>query len=115
MFRSVDLAQSQERFDGVTGCVEVVRLGGFSRAAEHWGPTRSAVGKAIARLETRLATRLFHRTTRLPSRPIKARSTSSIACARRPNYRPPRVQMASGSWRHIIYKYTCMFMRDTMF
>lgn len=67
MFRSAGLPQSQERFDGVTVFVEVVRLGGFSRAAEHLGLTRSAVGKAMARLEARLATRLFHRSTRAQS------------------------------------------------
>jgi len=60
--------ESQERrLDGVTVFVEVVRLGGFSRAAEHLGLTRSAVGKAMARLEVRLATRLFHRSTRVQS------------------------------------------------
>lgn len=59
--------ERQERFDGVSVFVEVVRLGGFARAAEHLGLTRSAVGKAMARLELRLATRLFHRTTRVQS------------------------------------------------
>ncbi len=58
---------ARERFDGVTVFVEVVRLGGFSRAAQHLGLTRSAVGKAIARLEARLAIRLFQRTTRVQS------------------------------------------------
>lgn len=54
----------QERkdwFDGVTMFVDVVRLGNFSRAATHMGITRSAVGKAMARLEARLGTRLFLR------------------------------------------------------
>lgn len=59
--------ERQERFDGITVFVEVVRLGGFARAAEQLGLTRSAVGKAMARLEARLATRLFHRTTRVQS------------------------------------------------
>jgi DNA-binding transcriptional LysR family regulator len=54
-----------ERLDGVTVFVDVVRMGGFARAAEHLGLTRSAVGKAMARLEARLAVRLFHRTTRV--------------------------------------------------
>jgi DNA-binding transcriptional LysR family regulator len=58
-------AERQDRLDGVTLFVDVVRLGGFTRAAEHLGLTRSAVGKAIARLEGRLAVRLFHRTTRV--------------------------------------------------
>ena len=53
-----------ERLDGITVFVEVVRLGSFASAAEHLGLTRSAVGKSMARLEARLATRLFHRTTR---------------------------------------------------
>jgi DNA-binding transcriptional LysR family regulator len=59
--------EGQERLDGITVFVEVVRLGGFARAAEHLGLTRSAVGKAMARLEARLAARLFHRTTRVQS------------------------------------------------
>ena len=57
-------ARPPDRLDGVTVFVEVVRAGGFSRAAEQLGLTRSAVGKAIGRLEARLETRLFHRTTR---------------------------------------------------
>jgi DNA-binding transcriptional LysR family regulator len=59
--------ERQERLDGITVFVEVVRLGGFARAAEQLGLTRSAVGKAMARLEARLSTRLFHRTTRVQS------------------------------------------------
>ncbi|QOK94091.1 LysR family transcriptional regulator (plasmid) [Ralstonia pseudosolanacearum] len=52
------------RLDGVAVFVEAVEAGGFSRAAERLALSRSAVGKAIARLETRLGVRLFHRTTR---------------------------------------------------
>lgn len=59
------MPERQESFDGVTVFLEVVRLGSFARAAEQLGLTRSAVGKAMARLEARLATRLFHRTTRV--------------------------------------------------
>ncbi|SFV05949.1 LysR family transcriptional regulator [Pseudoduganella namucuonensis] len=65
MFHVDAAPEIQERFDGVTVFVEVVRLGGFARAAEYLGLTRSAVGKAMARLEARLSTRLFHRTTRV--------------------------------------------------
>jgi len=59
--------ERQERLDGITVFVEVVRLGSFASAAEHLGLTRSAVGKAMARLEARLGARLFHRTTRVQS------------------------------------------------
>jgi len=54
----------RDRFDGVQLFVETVEAGSFARAAERLFLTRSAVGKAIARLEARLGTRLFHRTTR---------------------------------------------------
>ncbi|WP_457444555.1 LysR family transcriptional regulator [Roseateles sp. P5_E4] len=53
-----------DRLDGVAVFVETVDAGGFARAAERLALTRSAVAKAIARLETRLGVRLFHRTTR---------------------------------------------------
>lgn len=56
-----------DRLDGVSMFVEVVEAGGFARAAERLSLTRSAVGKTIARLETRLGVRLFHRTTRMQS------------------------------------------------
>nr|WP_315216021.1 LysR family transcriptional regulator [uncultured Duganella sp.] len=61
------LPAGQERLDGITMFVEVVRLGGLARAAEHLGLTRSAVGKAMARLEARLGARLFHRAARVQS------------------------------------------------
>lgn len=54
----------QDRLDGIAVFVESVAAGGFSRAAERLALSRSAVGKAIARLEARLGVRLFHRTTR---------------------------------------------------
>lgn len=44
--------------------VMVVEAGGFSAAARIVNLSRSAVGKAISRLELRLGSRLFHRTTR---------------------------------------------------
>ena len=54
----------RDRFDGVQLFVEVVEAGGFARAGERLSLTRSAVGKAIARLEERLGVQLFQRTTR---------------------------------------------------
>jgi DNA-binding transcriptional LysR family regulator len=57
----------RDRFDGVQVFVEAVESGGFAKAADRLSLTRSAVGKAIARLEERLGVRLFHRTTRTQS------------------------------------------------
>lgn len=56
-----------DRLNGITVFVECVEAGGFSAAAGRLHLTRSAVAKAVARLEERLGTRLFHRTTRLQS------------------------------------------------
>lgn len=50
--------------NGVHTFVTAARCQSFTRAAEELGISKSAVGKAIARLEDRLATKLFHRTTR---------------------------------------------------
>lgn len=55
----------RDRLEGVSVFVETVEAGGFSRAADRLALSRSAVGKAIARLEARLGVRLFHRTTRV--------------------------------------------------
>ncbi|MBP6562358.1 MAG: LysR family transcriptional regulator [Neisseriaceae bacterium] len=54
-------------FKSLTIFVAVVEAGSFTLAAERLHLSRSAVGKAIARLEAHLATRLFHRTTRQQS------------------------------------------------
>lgn len=52
---------------GIDVFVAAVETGSFSAAAERVGLTRSAVAKTVARLEARLAVRLFHRTTRRQS------------------------------------------------
>jgi DNA-binding transcriptional LysR family regulator len=57
----------RDRFDGVQVFVEAVEAGGFAKAADRLSLTRSAVGKAVARLEERLGVRLFNRTTRTQS------------------------------------------------
>lgn len=54
----------QDQLDGVFVFVETVKAGSFARAAERLSVTRSAVGKAITRVEERLRVRLFHRSTR---------------------------------------------------
>ena len=57
----------RDRLSGIPEFVQVVESGSFATAAERLSLTRSAVGKSIARLEQRLGTRLFHRTTRQQS------------------------------------------------
>ncbi len=55
---------SSERLKGIDVFVTVADLGSFTAAAERLGLTSSAVSKGIARLEKRIGTRLFKRTTR---------------------------------------------------
>ncbi len=55
---------SQDRLKGITPFVASVEQGSFTAAAAHLHLTSSAVSKSIARLETRLGSRLFERTTR---------------------------------------------------
>ena len=59
-----EMDNAQDQLDGVMVFIKVVQLGSFARAAESIGLTRSAIGKSIARMESRLGIRLFHRTTR---------------------------------------------------
>lgn len=56
-----------DRLAGISMFVRVVEAGSFALAGQRLGLSRSAVGKAIARLEDRLGVRLFHRTTRSQS------------------------------------------------
>lgn len=51
-------------YEDVPTFVAVVEFGGFAAAARHLNLSRSAVGKAIARLEIRLGAQLLQRTTR---------------------------------------------------
>jgi len=53
-----------ERLKGLETFIAVVEAGSFTAAAQRLNLTNSAVGKAIARLEERLGSRLFERTTR---------------------------------------------------
>lgn len=48
----------------VRAFIAVANSGSFARAADLCGLTRSAVGKAVSRLEEQLGTRLLHRSTR---------------------------------------------------
>ena len=52
------------QFDGIAEFVVVAQLGSFTAAADQLGITKSAVGRAVSRLEARLGAKLLHRTTR---------------------------------------------------
>ncbi|CAB3691638.1 LysR family transcriptional regulator [Paraburkholderia rhynchosiae] len=53
-----------DTFSGILIFVTAAKSRSFTDAAEELGLTKSAVGKAIAKLEDRLGAQLFHRTTR---------------------------------------------------
>lgn len=55
---------AQDRLKGITPFVASVEQGSFTAAAEVLHLTSSAVSKSVARLEARLGSRLFERTTR---------------------------------------------------
>lgn len=56
-----------QRLQGIEEFVAAVEAGSFALAAQRLHVTRSAVAKSIARVEARLGTRLFLRTTRSQS------------------------------------------------
>lgn len=53
-----------DQLSGIAAFVRAAEAASFAVAAEQMGLSRSAVGKAVARLEERLGVQLFHRTTR---------------------------------------------------
>ncbi|QZA80134.1 LysR family transcriptional regulator [Deefgea piscis] len=55
---------SSERLQGIRAFIEVAQCSSFTAAAERMALTRSAVGKAVRRLEERLGVQLLERTTR---------------------------------------------------
>jgi DNA-binding transcriptional LysR family regulator len=55
---------ASERLKGISAFVTTADAGSFTAAAERMHLTNSAVSKSVARLEDRLGTRLFERTTR---------------------------------------------------
>ena len=61
------MSPMNERLNGIEAFVAAVEAGNFALAAQRLQMTRSAVAKSVARLEARLGTRLFNRTTRSQS------------------------------------------------
>ncbi len=55
---------SSEHLKGITSFVQATEAGGFTRAAERLGVSKSGVAKSVSRLEDKLGIRLFNRTTR---------------------------------------------------
>ncbi len=53
-----------EHLGALDAFVQTAEAGSFAAAAARMGVSASAIGKAVARLEARLAVRLFHRSTR---------------------------------------------------
>jgi DNA-binding transcriptional LysR family regulator len=53
-----------DKMAGLTAFVATVEMGSFSTASERLGTTPSAISKSVARLEQRLGTKLFRRSTR---------------------------------------------------
>jgi DNA-binding transcriptional LysR family regulator len=53
-----------QRWDGMDEFVAVAMMGSFAKGAKHLNASTSQVSRAVARLEGRLSTPLFYRTTR---------------------------------------------------
>ncbi|MDR3399561.1 MAG: LysR family transcriptional regulator [Pandoraea sp.] len=56
--------RADAQINDIAAFIAVAQSGSFTRAAEDLGSSKSNVGKAVQRLEGRLGTRLFQRTTR---------------------------------------------------
>ncbi len=55
---------SESRWEGIDEFVAVAECGQFTAAAERLGVSSSHISRQVARLEERLQTRLFYRSTR---------------------------------------------------
>jgi len=59
---------------GISAFVHAVETGSFTAAASRMGLSKSAAGKCVARLETRLGVKLLHRTTRSLSTTVEGQA-----------------------------------------
>ena len=55
---------ASERLQGIRAFLQTAEAGSFTGAARQLGQSKSTIAKAVGRLEARLRTRLFLRTTR---------------------------------------------------
>jgi DNA-binding transcriptional LysR family regulator len=69
------------KLSGIEIFVQVAETRSFSETAKQLGVSSSAVGKSIARLESRLSAQLFYRSTRSMTLTTEAHSTSNAAAA----------------------------------
>lgn len=56
--------RTTDHLGGITAFVTTAQRGSFTAAAEKLGLTKSAIGKSVSRLESRLGIKLFQRSTR---------------------------------------------------
>ncbi|MBT7907087.1 MAG: LysR family transcriptional regulator, partial [Marinovum sp.] len=70
-----------DRLTEMEAFATVVDQGGFTDAARKMGVSKSAVSKHVARLETRLGTRLLNRTTRHSARRVLSDAGDADAMA----------------------------------
>jgi len=88
-----------QQFNDVEVFVVVAEAASFAQAAERLHLTRSAVGKAVARLEEGLGVRLIHRTTR--SQSLTAEGETFLARVKGPveEIREAEIQLREGRRR----------------
>ncbi len=91
---------THDRLAGISAFVAAAEAGSFAQAAARLGLTRSAIGKAIARLEARVGTRLFVRTTRSLALTETARPSTNAVPRRWKTWMPPSScwKPGAGKW-----------------
>jgi hypothetical protein len=87
-----------ESLSGIATFVAVARAASFTGAGDVLGISKSAVGKAVARLEERLGVKLFHRTTRRLALPPTERPISLYAHVLWKALPRPRAASGASSW-----------------